>query len=230
VRTVNFLYFDFWGPVIHLILDVARVRVSLYWKPPASDAASDMKVQGNSNYPYYSAQTRTQKSRFTPSTPNSAPAAGATDSVQFGTQLLVALLNAQQGQIDGQPQRLANLAAGEPPLQLKDPYFIGQRPDIAVRIATNAGELDQAALQGQSTATLAANMVGTLGLHGTLSVSDVERALGCDNSTAEPQVIAQIRRGIESNWNAMTDGGGSLSTSQLASAIQKYLLNGAVGG
>jgi hypothetical protein len=152
-------------------------------------------------------------------TTQAANSAGSASSVQLDTQTLVALLNAQEGRYG------ATQAPFSPssPTQTPPPQFINPSTTGGFEIASSDGALTSSELQGQSAAGLASDMIGTFGSNGTLSLNDVDGALGLNDSTDPPQLIQQMKSEIATAWNSLSGGSSVLSSDQLASAIGSRL-------
>ena len=153
----------------------------------------------------------------TTSTEQSATAPTAANSVQLDTQTLVALLNAQEGSFGAtQSSFVPSSPADIPPAEFINP---ATAPTGSFGIVSSAGALTSSEMQGQSASSLANDLVDTFGSDGTISLSDVDGALGLNDSTDPPEVIQQMRSEMASAWNSLSGGASTMSADQLASAI-----------
>jgi hypothetical protein len=156
-----------------------------------------------------------------PANSTTAQTANSAGSVQLATQTIVALLNAQENLYG------ADQAPSDPtsPSQTPPAAFINPAttPDDGFAIANSDGTLTASDVQGQSAASLTANLISAFGSNGTLSLNDVDNALGLNDSTVSPTIIQHLKSEIATAWNSLSGGSSELSSGKLESAIGSYL-------
>ncbi|MBB6305058.1 hypothetical protein [Rhizobium leucaenae] len=143
-----------------------------------------------------------------------------TNPVQFNTQLLVALLNAQEGKSNSS-LGVGNISTGQAHQFLASRLDTSQLGSSA--IASSAGDLDSSSLEGKSAAGLADGLVKTFGSNGSLDLAEVEQALGLDSSTVGANTLAKIKDVISEHWNSAFGVREAISSAQLSAVIGKYL-------
>lgn len=152
--------------------------------------------------------------------PAARPPAPAAGSPQFDSQLLTALIDVQSsGSLTPSIERLPDINAGEAPM-VESPWMRTHR-----QTGFGVGSADDlptpGELQGQTADDLAQDLVSRFGSNGSLSCSDVEKALSSASWPADFR--AKIKSGIDTNWHAIFGGASSLTTAQLSKAISQYL-------
>jgi hypothetical protein len=183
-------------------------------------------------------------------TPQAASVASPAASSLLDTQTLVALFNAQEG---GQDMNLTAPSEASMQMKAFDallgqqtggalsshPAFQPASPGEAIPpqhdfinpattretigIVSSAGTLNPSQLQGQTAAGLAGDLINEFGSNGSLSLSDVDGALGISNSTDPSVEVQQMKSQMASVWDQLTGGASSLSAAQLTADIRSKL-------
>jgi len=139
-------------------------------------------------------------------------------SVQFNTQLLTALLNAQEGGYHATRSE-GDISTGQAHLLLQA-HSPGAR-QASSAIISSAGDLDASTLVGKSATDLADGMIQAFGSNGSLDLAQVDDALGVTGSTVDPNSLDRIKSVIAGMWKSTAGGSDAVSPEQLAIVIGK---------